>query len=82
MEKEEVIESFKELMKINPPLVEIERLFNKAINSGALNFEEEDQPSFRISKTIYHAILCTMAEQWQPYHKIDREESKNLKKFL
>lgn len=82
MEKGEVIESFKELMKVNPPLVEIERLFNKAINSGALNFDVENQPNFRIGKTIYHAILCMMAEQWKPYHKVDREESKNLRKFL
>lgn len=82
MTKEDVKERFKELMKQNPPLTEIERLFNKALNSGALDYENDLEQDYRLAKIIYHAILCTMADQWQPITKENKGASANLQKFI
>lgn len=82
MKKEEVKKRFKELLLQNPPLHEIENLFTKALESGALDYENENERNYRIAKTIYHAILCTMADQWTPHAKENKEESANLQKFL
>ncbi|REC79453.1 hypothetical protein DRF60_06415 [Chryseobacterium elymi] len=82
MTQAELKDNFRALLAINPPLKEIEELFYKAVNSGALDFEDEQQDSYRTAKIIYHAILCTMAAQWFPLAKENWEEAESLKKFL
>lgn len=82
MTKEDLKKRFKEFMKQNPPLTEIERLFNKALNSGALDYENDLEQDYRLTKIIYHTILCTMADQWQPITKENKEAAANLQKFI
>ena len=82
MTKEDLKERFSELLTQNPPLSEIEKLFNKALNSGALDYESDLEPDYRLAKIIYHSILCSIADQWQPITKDNREIANNLKKFL
>jgi hypothetical protein len=82
MTQQQLKDNFSTLLAINPPLKEIEELFFKAVNSGALNYEDEQQDSYRTVKIIYHAILCTMASQWFPLAEDNWEEAQNLKKFL
>ena len=82
MTQAELTENFKALMTINPPLKEIEELFFKAVSSGALDFEDEPQDSYKTAKIIYHAILCTMAANWFPLAIENWKEAQNLKKFL
>ena len=38
---------------------EIEKLLDKALDSGAVDYENEMQRDYRLAKIIYHAILCT-----------------------
>lgn len=82
MTKEQLTETFKELMAINPPKSEIERLFMKAIECGLLKYEDEESDSYRTSKIIYYAILCVMAEQWKPLDPANRREAEKLKSYL
>lgn len=82
MTKEDLKKRFKELIKQHPPLTEIEKLFNKALNSGALDYENDLEQDYRLAKIIYHAILCTMADQWQPITKENKEAVANLQKFI
>ncbi|RQO37739.1 hypothetical protein DBR39_12680 [Chryseobacterium sp. KBW03] len=82
MTQAELKENFSEMIAGNPPLKKIEELFFKAVNSGALNYEDEEQNSYRIAMIIYHAILYTMAKDWMPLVKENIEEAENLKKFL
>ncbi|QHC84704.1 hypothetical protein AS589_07845 [Empedobacter brevis] len=82
MTKEDLKERFKELMNQNPPLWEIEKLFGKTLNSSALDYENDLEYDYRLVKIIYHAILCTMADQWQPFSKDNKEASANLQKFI
>lgn len=82
MTKEHLKNRFKELIDANPPLKEIEELFNKALDSGALDYEKEFEQDYRLAKIIYHAILCTMVDQWVPYDKANKDESTNLQLFL
>lgn len=82
MTKEDLKERFKELVKQNPPLLEIEKLFNKALDSGALDYENDLEQDYRLAKIIYHAILCTMADQWQPVTKENKQAAANLQKFI
>lgn len=82
MTNEQLKDNFRVLLAINPPLKEIEELFDKAVNSGALDYEHEEQDSYRTVKIIYHAILFTMSAQWFPLIKENWENAENLKKFL
>ena len=82
MTEQQLIDNFKTLLSINPPLTEIERLFFKAVNSGALNYTEEVDDSFRTAKIIYHAVLSSMADKWLPVTKENRKEAENLLKFI
>lgn len=82
MTRTELKDNFRALMTINPPLKEIEVFFDKAVNSGALNYEDENQDSYRTAKMIYHAILSKMADTWLPLVSGNRDEAENLKKFL
>ncbi|MGK6342484.1 hypothetical protein ACMGDK_09610 [Chryseobacterium sp. DT-3] len=82
MTQQQLKDNFSTLVATNSPLKEIEELFHKAIDSGALNYEDEQHDSYRTAKIIYHVILCTMASQWFPLAKENWEEAQNLKKFL
>ena len=69
-------------MQQNPLQEEIERLFKKAVKSDALDFEKELPEGYRLAKIIYHSILYTMAQEWQPLTAENRKEAENLKLFL
>jgi len=81
MTQQQLQDNFRTLMGINPPLKEMEELFFKAVQSGALNYEDQEQDDYSTAKIIYHAILSTMADKWLPL-KENRKHAENLKKFL
>ncbi|QES88943.1 hypothetical protein [Rhizosphaericola mali] len=82
MTHEEQKQRFKELMQQNPPQAEIEKLFKKAVESGALDLANEPPEDYRLAKIIYHCILSTMAQHWQPQTTENKQEAENLKLFL
>ncbi len=82
MDREEFKELFKILMAANNPLWEIERLYNKALDSGAIYLAGEQQDSYRLPKIVYYAILCNMCEQWKPIDEEKIKEADNLRLFL
>jgi len=71
-----------ELLAANPLHNTITELFNKALACGALDIKDEPATDYRLPKIILYAILCTMADDWQPYHESNRKEAENLKLFL
>ncbi|MBS1528225.1 MAG: hypothetical protein JST19_21445 [Bacteroidetes bacterium] len=82
MKRDELKARFSELLAQYPPIEEIERLFEKALQSGALNLESDPMTDYRLAKIIYHAILLNMAEQCRPYSPENRKEAENLLLFL
>jgi len=81
MTTQQLTEQLAGLLHANHPLREIERLFVKAIESGVLNYENEEEDSYRTAKIIYHAILCEMAEHWKPIAPSNRKQVKNLRVY-
>ncbi|WP_191967982.1 hypothetical protein [Rhizosphaericola mali] len=57
MTRKELTQRFKELMQQNPPQAEIENLFKKALECGALDLESEPPEDYRLAKIIYYCIL-------------------------
>jgi len=82
MTKDDVKERFEELLREHPPLTRIEELFNKALSSGSMDYESDLEQNYRLAKIIYHAILCTMADQWQPVTRVNKEASRNLQNLF
>lgn len=82
MTKKDLRERFKKFINHHQPLTEIERLFNKVLNSGALDYENDLEQDYRLAKIVYHAILCTMADQWQPITRENKEASANPQKLI
>ncbi|RKT01762.1 hypothetical protein BCF58_0986 [Chryseobacterium defluvii] len=82
MTQEQLKDNFRVLLTINHPLREIEELFLKSVQCGALNYSEEEEDSYRTAKIIYHSILCKMASRWQPLAQENKNDSANLQKFL
>ncbi|ANF52933.1 hypothetical protein A0O34_21475 [Chryseobacterium glaciei] len=82
MTTEQLKEQFLGLLTINPPNSEIGLLFNRAVESGVLDYENEEEESYRTAKIIYHAILCEMAQHWKPLDPINRSDAEKLKRYL
>ena len=82
MKKDELRTKFTELLTMHPPLTEIEKLLEKALNSGALDLDSDPIMDYRLAKIVYHAILRNMAEQCRPYSPENRKEAENLLLFL
>ncbi len=82
MTSKELTQRFKELMQQNPPQAEIENLYKKAVECGALYLENEPPEDYRMAKIIYHAILYAMAHEWPPLTAENKQEAENLKLFL
>lgn len=82
MKKEQFIENFRTFLKRNPPMDEIEEIFRKALESGVLNYADEEQGSYRLAKLVYHAILSKMAKEWKPLIKENRQEAETVKIYL
>lgn len=79
MIKEQFKQNFKAFLIKNDPLGEIEELFIQALESGVLNYGNEEENSYRTAKIVYYAILCKMTEEWRPLADENREESEILK---
>ena len=78
MTKEDLKERFKGLMKANPPLSDIEELFYQAVDSDILDFKKDLEQDYRAATIIYHAILCRMADKWNPVVPADKNASLKL----
>ena len=82
MKRDELKARFSELLDKYPPMEEIDRLFEKAVNSGALDLENDPLVDYRLAKIVYHTILLNMAEQCRPFSADNRKEADNLLLFL
>ena len=82
MKRDELKARFSELLEKYPPMEEIYRLFEKALDSGALVLDSDPLQDYRLAKIIYHAILLNMAEQCRPFSPENRREAENLLLFL
>lgn len=82
MTREELVQRFTELLNANPMQNTVIKLFNKALACGALDIEAEPAADYRLPKIIFYAILCSMADNWRPYHESNKKEAENLKLFL
>lgn len=82
MEKDMIKERFAELMNANPPLKEIERLVNIALDSGHLIEGENQEAIYGNAKILWFAILSAMAEQWLPLCGDNLKTAKRLIKSI
>jgi hypothetical protein len=82
MSQEELKQRFNELLKQHPIEIEMQQLYYKAVQSGALNIADEPASDYRLPKIILYAVLCAMSETWQPTQEYNRQEAENLKLFI
>ena len=82
MKRDALKARFNELLAQYPPADEINRLFEKALECGALDLETDPIADYRLAKIIYHAILLNMAAQCRPYSPENRRKAENLLLFL
>ena len=82
MTQEELKDRFAELLKVNPINSEIEQLYYKAVQSGAINITDEPSTDYRLPKIILYTALCSIADKWSPTQELNRQEAENLKHFL
>jgi hypothetical protein len=61
---------------------EIDRLYQKAVNSGALDITGETDGDYRMAKVIWYAILLKLQQDALPFHPDNRKEAENLALFL
>ena len=82
MKRDALKARFSELLEQYPPMEEIERLFEKAVDSGAIDIMNDLPSDYRLAEIVYHAILLNMAAQCRPYSEKNRREADNLLLFL
>jgi len=61
---------------------EIDRLYQKAVDSGALDITGETELDYRMAKVIWYAILLKLQQDALPFHPDNRKEAENLALFL
>ena len=61
---------------------EIECLYQKAVESGALNITGETDGDYRMAKVIWYAILLKLQQDALPFHPDNRKEAENLALFI
>ena len=82
METAQLKERFNELLtEYNLP-EQIERLYQKAVDSGALDIANESGEDYRVAKIIWYAILLKLREDAVPFHLDNRKQAQNLSLFL
>ena len=64
------------------PWDKMQTLFEVAIESDAINADNEPAESFRLAAIIYHAILSEMVLRATPREDTDLIESEYLQRFL
>lgn len=77
MKHDQLKEQFKKLLRANPPIEVIERLFYLAVEVGNFEVETENE-DFTDAKIIWYAILTAMAEQWKPLFDKNREKANQI----
>jgi hypothetical protein len=73
---------FDELLAAYDLPKEIDRLYQKAVDSGALNITGEKDGDYRMAKVIWYAILLKLQQDALPFHPENRKEAENLALFL
>jgi len=82
METAQLKTRFDELLVEYDLKKEIDRLFQKAVHSGALNISGETDGDYRMAKVIWYAILLKLQQDALPFHPDNRKEAENLALFL
>jgi hypothetical protein len=82
MSEDKFVEQVNELLEINNFQDKIEGLVRKAYKSGAINTEDMKEGDFRKAKIVLSAIFNELHYQFRPFSDDDRNESKNLEKFI
>lgn len=73
---------FDELLAAYDLPKQIQLLYKKAIDSGALDIAGENSNDYRLAKIIWYAILLKLREDAVPFHPDNRKEAENLSLFL
>ncbi len=82
METTQLKARFDELLAEYDLTKEIDRLYQKAVESGALNITGEKDGDYRMVKVIWYAILSKLLQDALPFHPDNRKEAENLALFL
>jgi hypothetical protein len=82
MEMMQLKKRFDELLAEYDLPREIERLYQKAVDSGALNITGEKDGDYRMVKIIWYAVLSKLQQDALPFHPDNRKEAENLTLFL
>ncbi|MCR8560322.1 hypothetical protein KXD93_21900 [Mucilaginibacter sp. BJC16-A38] len=82
MEKQLLKKRFDELLTEYDLSGQIERLYQKAVDSGAIDVDRESGDDYRLAKIIWYAIILKLREESVPYHPDNRKEAQNLSLFL
>ena len=79
MTKAQLRKKIKELIRKGKP--EVDRMLEKAINSGAIDIEGAED-NYLLPKIILSALYSELAWQYEPLTKEGKAEVKNLKRFI
>jgi len=82
MNSKRLKEKFDEIVNDYQPSAEMDRLFNKALESEILDLDEKTIEDYRLAKIIWYAILLKMAADCRPLDPQNRKEAENLLLFL
>jgi len=82
MEKQLLKKRFDELLTEYDLFGQIERLYQKAVDSGAIDVDRESGGDYRLAKIIWYSIILKLREESVPYHPDNRKEAQNLSLFL
>jgi hypothetical protein len=82
MEQQELKKRFDKLLAEYQLPQQIERLYQKAVECGALDIAGETGDDYRLAKIIWHAIALKLREESIPYHADNRILAQNLSLFL
>ncbi|WP_130855629.1 hypothetical protein [Olivibacter jilunii] len=82
MTQAQILQSYRSLLRANPPIAEIERLLHLALAAPVLTDKHALTGSYRLPKIILCASLRHMAEKWRPVSDEQERLVKDLCEYL
>ena len=62
--------------------IDIDKMINKAVNSGCIDIDKFTNGDFMYSKAIAYAIFKTLQHEFTPLKRETKEEAENIYTFL
>lgn len=75
-------EQFKQSVKAMIANSDFDRLIDKAMNSGCIDVESQDEKDYMTRKALIAAIFEELRNQWKPISKEGKQEFNNICQFL